>query len=61
MSNNKKKAAAIAAVKIVVDTNQNNAIYPTVQPTEPAAWTQLGKQMTTANRNMVQLKPGRNK
>lgn len=62
MSENKKKAAAIAAVKAVIDIKQNNcenAIYPLSYPTEPSAWGQWGKQMIMANRNMIQMRLSR--
>jgi hypothetical protein len=53
MSDSKKKAAAIAAVKTVIEINNNN-VYSVKQPTEPTAWSQWGKQTTMVNRNLAQ-------
>jgi len=53
MSDKKKKAAAIAAVKTVVEMNSEIEVQ-LVRPTEPTAWTQWGKQTTMVNRNLAQ-------
>ena len=51
MSDNKKKAASIAAVKTIIDLNSERQ---PVRPTEPTAWTQWGKQTIMVNRNLAQ-------
>jgi len=53
MSENKKKVAAVAAVKMVVEIN-SEAGGQLVRPTEPTAWTQWGRQTIMVNRNLAQ-------
>ena len=53
MLDNKKKAAAIAAVKTVVEMKSEVEVQ-LIRPTEPTAWTQWGKQTTMVNRNLAQ-------
>jgi len=53
MSEDKKKAAAIAAVKMVVEMNSEGE-GQLVRPTEPTAWTQWGRQTIMVNRNLAQ-------
>ena len=53
MQENKKKVAAIAAIKMAVEMN-NEDDRQLIRPTEPTAWTQWGRQTTMVNRNLAQ-------
>jgi hypothetical protein len=59
MSDNKKKAAAIATVKTIISTikidHNANCVC------EPSAWNQQGKQTIMANRNTMQMRFTRKK
>ena len=59
MSDNKKKAAAIAAVKTMVDANTTE--QQLIRPTEPTAWTQWAKQTIMMNRNLAQMRLNKKK
>ncbi len=55
---NKKKAAAIATVKAIIEQAQTEQVLnnPSQFISEPSAWTQWGKQLIMANRNAIQMK-----
>ena len=52
MSENKRKAAAVAVVKTIVEETSD---FPS--PQAPNNWSQWGKQTIMINRNMVQSRP----
>ena len=51
MENNKKKAAAVAAVTSIIQTEKICTCI-----CEPSAWNQQGKQTIMANRNNMQMR-----
>ncbi|MCK9329294.1 MAG: hypothetical protein PHY08_03325 [Candidatus Cloacimonetes bacterium] len=53
---NKKKAAAIAAIQTVIEEAQLEQNNTNAIQTELSAWTQYGKQAMMSNRNLMQMR-----